>query len=155
MKKIVLCAAIFLAQSAFAVSDLSDDRVEIAPGVYGITHTENFEIVCKMKNKGDKLPSKMFLDTDFSAKSPYRLATSFPGGGRFMGMVGAEAKIVSSAKGRCPGLCLQLTIASPEGEKASVLFNQDPITGQKTVVVTNLSKNEVMAKGTCTENEVY
>lgn len=153
-KQIVLITAMVLAQAAIAATGPLEDRVEFAPGVYGITHTENFEYVCNMKSKQDGAEAKMFLDIDSSEKPGYRLASGFPGGGTVMGVVAAEAKVISVTKARCPGLCLLLTIESNEGDKASVQFTEDPISHAKTAVVTDLATKQVSETGLCQANEV-
>lgn len=153
-KQITLLTVLALTNVAFATSDLSDDRVEIAPGVVGIKHTENFEIVCDTKSKKEDITQKLFLDTDFSSSAPYRLAAGFPGGGTVMGLVAAEAKVVESAKGRCPGLCLSLTIESNEGAKSSVVFQEDLLSGRVSVTAIDLSTNKVTDEGECRANEV-
>lgn len=151
MKKTTLVLIGSLLVSTIASATIPD-RIDLGDGVIGITHTENFEYVCQMEVKegSETVKFKTFLDIDYSDANPYRFAVGFVGGGSVMGMVAAESDIVSSAKGRCPGLCLNLTIKSNEGEPGSVTFNEDPISK---IISVKLDGSQSQA-GTCTKNEV-
>ena len=135
--------------------NIMNDRIEVEPGIYGITHTENFEYVCNMEvtEGSETVKFKTFLDENFAEGNLYRFAVGFVGGGSVMGMVGAEANVVSSAKGRCPGLCLSLTIKSSEdGSLNSVEFQEDAIS--KIISIKTTEKGVSSSIGTCEKNEV-
>jgi hypothetical protein len=136
-------------------STLANDRIEVAPGMYGISHTENFEYVCDVEegDAGKSAKIKIFLDVDFVGGTGYRFAAGFVGGGSLAGMVAAEAEVVSFKKARCPGLCLSLTIKSnDDGSLNSVDFQEDPITKVISIATSDPGKSTVV--GTCVKNEV-
>ena len=148
---LVLLGSLMLSTVAMASSS---DRIDLGDGLIGITHTENFEYVCQMETKeqGETVNFKSYLDVNFSETNKYRFAVGFVGGGKVAGMIAAESDIESSAKGRCPGLCLQLNIKSDEGGSASVLFSEDPIS--KIISVSFNENGTTSQVGTCTKNEV-
>ncbi len=159
MKKftLILLGSLCLSTMAMAVEipDLSQDRIEVAPGVIGITHTENFEYVCKTEadENGGKVVFNTYVDINFSEKAPFRLAAGFVGGGKVMGMIAAEANIVSFARGRCPGLCLSLTIESEDKSTVMVNFQENPIS--KEIIMLEIENGGKPDRvGTCTKNEV-
>lgn len=153
MKKLALAIIGLTLISSAAFADTTNDRRVLAPGVIGITHTENFEYVCDVtqKDSSGETNIKMWLDVDFDAPIKYRLAAGFVGGGSVDGLIGAEANVVEAAQGRCLGLCLSITLSSEDGNSTAV-FSEDLL---KNTITVSTSENGVTSPiGTCKKNEV-
>lgn len=131
------------------------DRVELYPGIYGISHTENFEYVCDVEaaQGGESMKIKTYLDVDFAGGTGYRYAAGFVGGGVIQGIIAAEAEVFAAEKGRCPGLCLLLTLRNYyDGSLSSFQYKEDPIT--KAISFALLDGGESTLVGTCEKNEL-
>ncbi len=143
------------AADAPAVPVEAVDRLEVAPGMFAILHTEKFEYVCDVESTQgtDVVKHKAFFDIDFEEAPGYRFAVGFVGGGKVAGMVAAEVPVVSVTRARCPGLCLEATVKSNEdGTLVLLNFAEDQITKVITLSSTEAGKTEVL--GTCRKNEV-
>ena len=167
MKKQFVSSVFVLLASAFAFAQeptVIGDRMILdpvgAPDVIGILHSENFEYICEVTVNDDKdaegkpqmFTTQAFIDTDFAEGSGYRYAMAFPGY-KLLGMIGAEVKVVSVAKGRCPGLCLSMDLQAPEGEKSRATILENPVTKVISINVVEAGSKEVEVSGTCRANE--
>jgi len=155
----VLLVALCLSATAFATAPastpLESDRVELAPGLFGILHTENFEYVCDVEAQedGQTIKFKSFLDVDFPEGAGYRFAAGFPGGGSMAGVFAVEIEVTGVQIARCPGLCLSLKVkADDAGGQMSIDFMENPVT--KVISVSSVENGVVTPAGTCARNEV-
>jgi hypothetical protein len=155
MKLVFFAMLLFINSAAHAAATTDRQRIKEMPGVvYGVLHTENYEYVCETIDGSDKAVIKTWLDVDYSAKNPYRFAVGFANGAKFLGFKAVESKVIRATRARCPGLCLNITLAGVDGQKpASVEFVEDQISHK--ITMRSIESGENGSVGTCTKNEVH
>jgi len=156
-----------LAASAQA-KQVDSDRVlvgeERGRKIYGIKHSENFELVCDVSSteNGEWKDFKLWIDRDFNLKpgegaqtKNFRIALALPNKQRVGGFVGFEMPIVSASVGRCLELCLLIQTVTVEDDvdvKRTYSVKEVGPDSYTVLGVTDTGLEDV--KGTCKANEV-
>lgn len=148
--------AVILSSSA-ALAQIPDRR-EMAPGLFGILHSENFEYVCPItvKERNETYQKKVYFDVNFSSKQKYRVAVGFPRNQKVLDMIAAEGVIHSTTPGACADVCVSIVLKDYDTNKPGGKFDfaKDMATGRVKMTAKDFESGAVV-QSTCYANEPY
>jgi hypothetical protein len=162
---ILLLTLVATVSSATGIEDRELLDTVNGVNIYGVTHTENFELACEVESleDGKWAKGRMWIDQDFNlsnSKAPaaenYRVAYGLPSKNAIVGIVGIELPVQSLAMGRCLKYCTSievLTLDEKDPTKTALLQVEE--VGSNSYSITSFDKNgTVEIKGSCQANEV-